>query len=82
MIERIYRLTEAGRAAWESQDESVPADYRRVLWTIDIQGEGRIAKTLARLYSPELLEEWLSEMGQIGLIERVEPAQAQVGRSI
>jgi CheY-like chemotaxis protein len=79
MTERIYRLTEAGRAAWESQDESVPADYRRILWTIDIQGEGRIAKTLARLYSPELLEEWLSEMEQIGLIERVEPAQAQAG---
>jgi CheY-like chemotaxis protein len=79
MAERIYRLTAAGRAAWESQDESVPADYRRILWTIDIQGEGRIAKTLARLYSPELLEEWLSEMEQIGLIERVEPAQAQAG---
>ena len=37
MAERIYRLTAAGRAAWESQDESVPADYRRILWTIDIR---------------------------------------------
>jgi CheY-like chemotaxis protein len=79
MAESIYRLTAAGRAAWEGQDESVPEDYRRVLWTIDIQGEGPIAKTLSRRYSPELLEEWLSEMEQIGLIERVQPGEAQTG---
>jgi CheY-like chemotaxis protein len=79
MAERIYRLTAAGRAAWESEDVSVPADYRRILWTIDIQGEGRIAKALSRRYPSELLEEWLSEMEHIGLIERVERAQAQAG---
>lgn len=80
MAERIYRLTAAGREAWESQDVSVPAEYRRILWTIDVQGEGGgAAEALSRFYSPELLEEWLSEMEEIGLVERVEPGHAQAG---
>lgn len=79
MTEPIYRLTAAGRAAWENPDVSVPEDYRRILWTIDIQGEGRIAKTVLRRYSPDLLGEWLSEMEQIGLIELVDPAEVQTG---
>jgi two-component system OmpR family response regulator len=79
MAEPIYRLTEAGRAAWESQDLSIPADYRRILWAIDFHGEGGVAAALLRVYSPELLEEWLSEMEEIGLIERAQPGQAQAG---
>jgi CheY-like chemotaxis protein len=79
MTDPIYRLTAAGREAWESEDASVPSDYRRILWTMDVQGEGRIAESLARHYAPELLEEWLSELEQLGLIERVEPAEAQTG---
>jgi CheY-like chemotaxis protein len=78
MTEPIYRLTGAGRAAWENEDASVPSDYRRILWTMDVQGEGRIAESLARHYAPELLEEWLSELEQLGLIERVDP-EAQTG---
>ena len=69
MAERIYRLTAAGREAWESQDVAVPADYRRILWMMDVQGQGGVADTLAKLYSPEMLAEWLSEMEEIGLIE-------------
>ena len=30
-MERLYRLTKSGRDAWETQDASVPADYRRIL---------------------------------------------------
>jgi two-component system, OmpR family, response regulator len=79
MAEPIYRLTEAGRAAWESQDLSIPADYRRILWAIDVYGEGGVAAALLKVYSSEFLEEWLSEMEEIGLIERVESAQGQAG---
>jgi CheY-like chemotaxis protein len=79
MAEPIYQLTAAGRAAWESQDISIPADYRRILWAIDVQGEGGVATALLGAYSSELLEEWLSEMEEIGLIERVELAQGQAG---
>jgi CheY-like chemotaxis protein len=69
MAERIYRLTAAGREAWEGQDAAVPADYRRILWMMDVQGQGGVAEALSKLYAPEMLEEWLSEMEEIGLIE-------------
>ena len=69
MTERIYRLTAAGREAWESQDAAVPADYRRILWMMDVQGEGGVADALSKLYPVDMLEEWLSEMEELGLIE-------------
>ncbi|HEX7217660.1 MAG TPA: response regulator [Burkholderiales bacterium] len=71
MAERSYRLTAAGRAAWEGQDAAVPADYRRILWMMDVQGEGGVADALAKLYPGEMLDEWLSELEEIGLIERI-----------
>lgn len=71
MAGRTYRLTDAGRAAWEGQDAAVPADYRRILWMMDVQGQGGIAEALSRLYPVEMLEEWLAEMEEIGLIESV-----------
>jgi CheY-like chemotaxis protein len=69
MAERTYRLTAAGRAAWEGQDSAVPADYRRILWMMDVQGQGGVAEALSKLYPAEMLEEWLSELEEIGLIE-------------
>ena len=71
MAERSYRLTAAGRAAWEGQDAAVPADYRRILWMMDVQGEGGVADALSKLYPAEMLDEWLSELEEIGLIERI-----------
>ncbi|HEX7218114.1 MAG TPA: response regulator [Burkholderiales bacterium] len=71
MAERSYRLTAAGRAAWEGQDAAVPADYRRILWMMDVQGEGGVADALSKLYPAEMLDEWLSELEEIGLIEPI-----------
>ena len=79
MAERIYRLTAAGREAWEGQDTAVPADYRRILWMMDVQGQGGVAEALSRLYPPEMLEEWLAELEEIGLIELLADGQAQSG---
>jgi CheY-like chemotaxis protein len=79
MAERIYRLTTAGREAWEGQDAAVPADYRRILWMMDVQGQGGVAEALSRLYPSEMLEEWLAEMEEIGLIELVEAGEVQAG---
>jgi len=72
-----YRLTDAGRAAWEEQDTAVPAEYRRLLWMMDVQGEGGVADKLAALYPPDMLEEWLGELEEIGLIERI--AESETG---
>jgi CheY-like chemotaxis protein len=71
MAARIYRLTAAGRDAWEGQDAAVPADFRRILWMMDVQGHGGLVEALSRLYPPEMLEEWLGEMEELGLVERL-----------
>ena len=76
MAGRKYRLTDAGREAWEGQDSAVPADYRRILWMMDVQGEGSVGDTLTRLFPADMLEEWLAEMEEIGLIESFENSEA------
>ena len=70
--ERIYRLTPAGREAWESQDAAVPADYRRILWLMDFHGHGGVTKDLLRHYPKELLDDWLEEIEELGLITELE----------
>ncbi|HVL37634.1 MAG TPA: response regulator, partial [Burkholderiales bacterium] len=71
MSERIYRLTAAGRAAWESQDAAVPADYRRLLWLLDYQGHAGLLRELVHHYPRAALDEWLAELEELGLIEPV-----------
>jgi CheY-like chemotaxis protein len=68
MSERLYRLTQAGREAWESQDTAVPADYRRILWLMDLHGQHGLIDGLVRHYPRNVLDEWLAEMEELGLI--------------
>lgn len=75
MSERIYRLTKAGRDAWESEDRGVPADYRRLLWLMDFHRQPGVLHELMRSYPRVALDEWLAEMEQLGLIEQVAPGQ-------
>lgn len=72
--ERIYRLTRAGREAWEGEDTAVPADYRRILWLMDFHGHAGVLQGLLRHYPRNVLDEWLSEMAELGLIEVVPEA--------
>lgn len=75
MSERVYRLTKAGREAWESEDLSVPADYRRLLWLMDFHGHVGPIGELMTAYPPFALDEWLAEMEQLGLVEQVAAGQ-------
>jgi CheY-like chemotaxis protein len=75
MSERVYRLTKAGRAAWESEDLAVPADYRRLLWLMDFHGHPGLIRQLMTSYPRAALDEWLAEMEQIGLVEQVPAGQ-------
>jgi two-component system OmpR family response regulator len=68
--ERVYRLTHTGREAWESQDVAVPADYRRMLWLMDFHGHAGVIRDLLRQYPKHVLDEWLAEMEELGLIEQ------------
>ena len=65
----VYQLTQAGRQAWESQDSAVPEDYRRILWLMDFHGQEGILAELLRRYPKNVLDEWLVEMEDLGLIE-------------
>lgn len=73
MSDRIYRLTTTGRQAWETQDAAVPADYRRLLWLMDFYGHAGLMRTMLASYPASMLEEWLTEMEELGLIEQVPP---------
>jgi CheY-like chemotaxis protein len=71
MTEPVYRLTDTGRNAWESQDIAVPADYRRLLWLMDFHGHVGLMRELVSTYPRHILDEWLAEMEELGLIEQV-----------
>jgi CheY-like chemotaxis protein len=75
MSERLYRLTQAGRDAWESQDTAVPADYRRILWLMDLHGQHGLIDGLVRHYPRNVLDEWLAEMEELGLISSEQGAE-------
>lgn len=66
---RTFRLTSAGRSAWESQDTAIPEDYRRILWLMDFHGQDDVVGQLLRRYPRNVLDEWLTEMEDLGLIE-------------
>ncbi len=70
--ELVYRVTVTGRAAWESEDTAVPADYRRILWLMDFHGHGGVTKDLLRHYPKEMLDDWLEELAELRLIEELE----------
>jgi len=74
---RYYRLTAAGREAWESQDAAVPADYRRILWLMDFHGHAGVTRDLLRHYPLEMLQQWLAEIEELGLIETVAEEEAR-----
>ena len=69
--ERIYRLTRAGQEACEGEDVAIPADYRRLLWLIAFHGHAGVIQGLLRHYARDVLDDWLSELAELGLIELV-----------
>jgi CheY-like chemotaxis protein len=74
--ERVYQLTQTGREAWESQDVAVPADYRRMLWLMDFHGHAGVIGDLLRQYPKHVLDEWLAEMEELGLVEQAPETHA------
>lgn len=68
----IYRRTEAGRKAWDTQNTGVPLEYRRVLGAIEADVHcDSLRATLGR-YSEAELFELLAELELRGLIESQE----------
>lgn len=65
----MWSITAAGRGAWEQQDASIPSDYRRLLWLIDVQGDTRGIQELLRHHPEQLIRDWLRELEELGFIE-------------
>ena len=66
---RIYRRTEAGKLAWESQDAKVPAECRRVLGLVETDAHTDVIRGFLRRHSDKLIFEWLGKLEQLGLLE-------------
>jgi len=69
---RLYRRTEAGKAAWQRQDARVPIEYRRLLGLIegDMHTDS-LRGRFARYTADEILD-LLDELVRQGLLEAVE----------
>jgi hypothetical protein len=68
-IERIYRRTDAGRRASESNDASLPAEYRRILnLMIHNETHSDAVRTALRRYSDEDIFAWLADLENLGLV--------------
>lgn len=68
---RLYRRTDAGRKAWDTQAANVPLDYRRVLGLVGDESDAK--DVCAKLgWSEAALEEILEELEQAGMVERLQ----------
>jgi DNA-binding MarR family transcriptional regulator len=67
----LYRRTEAGRKAWDSQASDVPLEYRRVLGLFVHDTDPRdVRATLG--WSEGALNDVLEELEEKGMLERYE----------
>ncbi len=66
----LYRVSDVGRKALESNDVSIPSDYRMILWVMEFQGADHL-KPLVSNYTEQRLSECVAEMQELGLIERI-----------
>lgn len=67
--ERIYRRTEAGRKAWETQNASVPLECRRVLGLITSETHTDEVRARLRRYSDDDVIDLLEDLENRGLVE-------------
>jgi CheY-like chemotaxis protein len=69
-MEARFRVTAAGRLAWQSKDRAVPSDYRFILWMLDLHGHERTEAFIGQ-FPDQFLRDCLAELEEVRLIERV-----------
>jgi hypothetical protein len=68
---RLYRRTDSGRKAWDTQDPRVPLEYRRILGLVGHDTDPRDLR--ARLgWSEAALNEILQELEEQGMVRSVD----------
>jgi CheY-like chemotaxis protein len=65
-----YRVTDAGRLAWESKDPAVPSDYRLILWLIDFHGSDHLERFFQN-FPEQRLADYLAELKELRLVEEM-----------
>lgn len=75
MAERVYTRTQAGAEAAAGDDTAIPSDYRRLLGMIETGTHFEVIRACLRQYPDRLLEEWLAELEELGMIESA-PSEA------
>lgn len=71
MAGRLYRRTEAGRKAWETQNARVPLECRRVLGLIGMDTDpDKLRERLG--FSEAALDEILEELEQESLVQSIQ----------
>ncbi|OGA76320.1 MAG: hypothetical protein A3G81_01295 [Betaproteobacteria bacterium RIFCSPLOWO2_12_FULL_65_14] len=65
----MWLVTSAGREAWKSQDTAIPERYRRLLRSIDVQGDARAIQELLGDHPEQLVQDWLHELEELRFIE-------------
>ena len=82
----VARLTETGRKAfWQAQvrESTLPKEYLRIMGLVEFQGHPNVVRSYLRRYPDRLIDEWLAELEQAGLLEYVphrEDADLQFSR--
>jgi len=74
---RIYRRTEAGRKAWDTQNSSVPLELRRVLGIITADMHSDEIRVRVGRYSADGLRDLLIDLESRGLLESQPEAAEQ-----
>lgn len=70
----VARLTETGRKAfWEAQVRAspLPKEYLRIMGLVEFQGHPNVVRSYLRRYPDRLIDEWLAELEEAGLLEYV-----------
>lgn len=75
MSATAYRVSDNGRKALESKDPSIPSDYRTILWVMEFQGFDHLSRI--QLLDKRVLADFLAEMEELRLIERVHPSDGE-----
>ncbi len=67
-LECIYRRTDAGSRAWESNDASLPAEYRRILGLLQFETHSNAVRAALRRHTDEDIFAWLADLEKLGLV--------------
>ena len=76
-IPLVYSLTAAGQDALtaDAAESNLPADIRRLLGMIEVGGHVDVIRGRLRRFPDQLIQEWLKEVQDLGLVESREAGE-------